>query len=239
LSSRRKTAPVHATNIRVCIIEDHAIVRAGIRMLIEKEQGIDVVYESPTASEALAVIGTYEPDVILLDLSLRTENGIDFLPQLLRYFSPAKVLVLTANEDVETHLQAVEAGATGVVMKEQAPDILVKAIHSVYAGEPWIGSALSLAALSKLSRRRDDREKAASEEPKIALLTPREREVICVVAKGYNGARIADELGISEATVRHHITSILSKLEVSNKLELAVYAFNHGLAPQPGRNTES
>jgi two-component system nitrate/nitrite response regulator NarL len=234
LSNRRKAPSVPATNIRVCIIEDHAIVRAGIRMLIEKEQGIDVVYEFATATEALELVGTFEPDVILLDLSLRTENGIDSLPRLLRDFSPAKVLVLTAIEDVETHLQAVEAGAIGVVMKEQAPDILVKAIHSVYSGEPWIGRALSAAALAKLSRRRNDREKVDTEEPKIALLTPREREVICVVAKGYNGARIAEDLKISEATVRHHITSILSKLEVSNKLELAVYAFHHGLAPKPG-----
>jgi DNA-binding NarL/FixJ family response regulator len=207
-------------------------------MLIEKEQGIDVVCESPTASATLELAGTFEPDVIVLDLSLRTENGIDFLPRLVGEFSSAKVLVLTAIEDVETHLQAVEAGATGVVMKEQAPDILVKAIHAVYSGEPWIGGALSMAALARLSRRRDDREKVSLEEPKITLLTPREREVICVVAKGYNGERIAKELSISEATVRHHITSILSKLEVSNKLELAVYAFHHGLAPKPGENTE-
>ncbi len=208
-------------------------------MLIEKEQGIDVVYESATASEALAGAATFEPDVILLDVSLRTESGIDLLPHLLRDFSSAKVLVLTAIEDVETHLQAVEAGATGVVMKEQAPEVLVKAIHSVYSGEPWIGRALSVAALGKLSRRRDEREKTAMEEPKVARLTPRERQVICVVAKGYNGARIAAELQISEATVRHHITSILSKLEVSNKLELAVYAFQHRLAVRPGDNVES
>ncbi len=208
-------------------------------MLIEKEQGIDVVYESATASEALAGAATFEPDVILLDVSLRTESGIELLPHLLRDFSSAKVLVLTAIEDVETHLQAVEAGATGVVMKEQAPEVLVKAIHSVYSGEPWIGRALSVAALGKLSRRRDEREKTAMEEPKVARLTPRERQVICVVAKGYNGARIAAELQISEATVRHHITSILSKLEVSNKLELAVYAFQHRLAVRPGDNVES
>lgn len=232
--SKVKKAVVEPTsngNIRVCIIEDHIIVRAGIRMLIEKEQGIDVVCEATTATDALALAKDYQPDVILLDISLKNENGVDFLPQLLVDFAPAKVLVLTAIEDVETHLLAVEAGASGVVMKEQAPDILVKAIHAVNAGEPWIGRALSAAALAKLSRNRQERDKIDPEEAKISTLTPREKEVITVVAKGYNGAKIAQELKISEATVRHHITSILSKLEVSNKLELAVYAFHHGLGP--------
>jgi DNA-binding NarL/FixJ family response regulator len=139
------------------------------------------------------------------------------------------VLVLTATEDPDKQLLAIEAGASGVVMKEQAPEVLVKAIHAVSSGEPWIGNALSVAALHKLSRARVEREKVDPEAAKIALLTPREREVIAVVTRGLNGARIARELKISEATVRHHITSILSKLEVSNKLELAVYAFHHGL----------
>jgi len=222
----------HAKRIRVSIIEDHAIVRAGIRMLIEREPGIEVVAETATATEALAVKGV-RPDVILLDISLRTESGLDLLPQLLRYYEPAKVLVLTATEDPETQLQAIEGGASGVVMKEQAPEVLVKAIHAVNSGEPWIGSALSIAALHKLSRAKTEKAKVDPEAAKIALLTPREREVIAVVTRGLNGARIARELKISEATVRHHITSILSKLEVSNKLELAVYAFHHGLGKTP------
>jgi DNA-binding NarL/FixJ family response regulator len=146
------------------------------------------------------------------------------------------VLVLTATEDPDKQLLAIEAGASGVVMKEQAPEVLVKAIHAVSSGEPWIGNALSVAALHKLSRARAEREKVDPEAAKIALLTPREREVIAVVTRGLNGARIARELKISEATVRHHITSILSKLEVSNKLELAVYAFHHGLG-QPQNNS--
>ena len=231
MSAVRKSTNISSGNTRVCIIEDHGIVRAGIRMLIEKEQGIDVVCEATTASEALLAAHRCPLDVILLDISLRTENGVDFVPQLLREFPSARVLVLTAVEDIEMHLQAVEAGACGVVMKEQAPDVLVKAIHAVNNGDPWIGPALSAAAVAKLSRTWPDKRKCDPEQAKISQLTPREREVISVVAKGYNGPRIAEELKISEATVRHHITSILSKLEVSNKLELAVYAFNHGLGP--------
>lgn len=236
MSHARSSDAHSAKRIRVSIIEDHAIVRAGIRMLIEREPGIEVISETTTATEAL-VAKVPRPDIILLDIRLRSEIGLDLIPQLLKQFAPAKVLVLTAVEDAETQLMAIEAGASGVVMKEQAPEVLVKAIQAVSLGEPWIGSALSTAALHKLSRAKADRMKADPEAAKIALLTPREREVIAVVRRGLNGAGIARELKISEATVRHHITSILSKLEVSNKLELAVYAFHHGLGQTPDEPT--
>jgi DNA-binding NarL/FixJ family response regulator len=217
--------------IRVCIVEDHAIVRAGIRLLVEREEHIEVVSEASTASEAILAARETRPDVILLDISLRSENGLDFIAQFIRDFAPARVLVLTAMEDVETHLMAMEAGASGVVMKEQAPEILVKAIRAVDSGEPWMGRAVSVAALNKLVRAKSEKTRTDPERAKIASLTPREREVVEAVARGFNGARISREFRISEATVRHHITSILSKLEVSNKLELAVYAFQHGLRP--------
>jgi DNA-binding NarL/FixJ family response regulator len=226
---RESSVTVESANIRVCIIEDHAIVRAGIRILVEREACIEVIAEASTASEAVVSARETCPDVILLDISLRSENGLNFIEQLICDFAPARVLVLTANEDVETHLMAMEAGASGVVMKEQAPEILVRAIQSVNSGEPWIGRAVSAAALNKLARAKSARIRTDPEVAKIASLTPREREVVGAVACGFNGPRIASEFGISEATVRHHITSILSKLEVSNKLELAVYAFRHGL----------
>ena len=236
MSRARASDPHPSKRIRVSIIEDHAIVRAGIRMLIEREPGIEVVSESATATEALADKSA-QPDVILLDIRLRTEVGLDLIPQLLKQFAPAKVLVLTAVEDAETQLLAIEAGASGVVMKEQAPEVLVKAVHAVNLGEPWIGSALSTAALHKLSHAKIERAKADPEAAKIAMLTPRERDVIAAVRRGLNGLGIARELKISEATVRHHLTSILSKLEVSNKLELAVYAFHHGLGQPPDGST--
>lgn len=215
-------------SIRVCVIEDHAIVRAGIRMLVEREPHIEVTSEADTASAALSAVDEI-PDVILLDISLRAESGLTHLPQLLRDFAPAKILVLTATDDIETHLVAMAAGASGVVLKEQAPEILVQAIEAVGSGDPWIGRTLSAAAMNKLVRVATEKKKADPEVEKISTLTPREREVIGAVTRGWNGFRIAAELGISESTVRHHITSILSKLEVSNKFELAVYAFHYGL----------
>jgi DNA-binding NarL/FixJ family response regulator len=219
---------VSADSIRVFLIEDHAIVRAGIRMLV-RDSGIDVVAEAASATEALANAGNVSADIILLDICLPSENGLELIPQLLRDFEPAKVLILTAVEDVEMHLCAVVEGASGVVMKEQAPAILVKAIEAVSRGESWIGPEISVAALNRLSRVKTEKEKLDPEAVKIASLTPREREVVTAVAQGLSGPLIGKELNIAEATVRHHITSILAKLGVSNKLELAVYAIHHGL----------
>ena len=230
MSPIRREVSAAIGSIRVLIIEDHAIVRAGIRMLIERHSHIEVVGEAANATEALADANV-STDVILLDISLRTQNGVELIPQLLHDFQPAKVLILTAVEDVETHLLAMEEGARGVVMKDQAPEILVKAIEAVSRGEPWIGQAISLAALKKLARVKTAKEKLEPDAAKIALLTPREREVVAAVARGLSGPRIGEELNIADGTVRHHIASIFGKLEVSNKLELAVFAFHHGLGP--------
>jgi two-component system, NarL family, nitrate/nitrite response regulator NarL len=237
MSRTRREVAVAIGNIRVLIIEDHAIVRAGIRMLVERDSHIEVVAEAATATEALAHAGNISTDVILLDISLRSQNGVELIPQLLHDFQPAKVLILTAVEDVETHLLAMEEGAGGVVMKDQAPEILAKAIEAVSRGEPWIGQAISVAALNKLARVKTAKEKLEPDAAKIALLTPREREVVAAVARGLSGPRIGEELNIADATVRHHITSIFGKLEVSNRLELAVYAFNHGLGPDMNRQS--
>jgi DNA-binding NarL/FixJ family response regulator len=232
MTRQQKSASTAGDVIRICLIEDHTLVRAGLRMLLEKDHRLQVVYEAASVTETLAAADRDRPDIILLDISLRGENGLEFLPELLRLLAPARVIVLTALEDTEAHLYAMERGASGVVLKEQAPDVLVKAIYSVHSGEAWIGNSISAAAIAKLSRVRVAKEQIDPEAEKIAHLTPREREIIAIVAQGYNGARIAAELRISEATVRHHTTSILAKLELSNKLELAVYALQHGLGPK-------
>lgn len=214
--------------IRISIIEDHAIVRAGLRMLIENQPKMEVISEFAKASEALKSQSPERPDIILLDLDLGDENGLDFLSDLLRAFSPAKVLVLTASPETETHVRAAAAGARGIVLKEQAPETLSGAIRSVHSGEAWIGRTLMTAVLNRLSQPTPHQEKNP-EADKIASLTPREREIVTLIARGLNGARMADQLRISEATVRNHLTSILAKLELANKFELAVYAFNNNL----------
>jgi DNA-binding NarL/FixJ family response regulator len=224
-----KLIRTEAPNIRILIIEDHAIVRAGLRMLIENQEGMEVIGEWSRASDALKSTAK-APDVILLDLDLGDENGLDLLPHLLQVNPSAKVLILTAAPESETHLRAAAGGARGIVMKEQAPETLVKAIRSVHAGEAWLGRSLMTAVLNRLSQNEAGKPDKNPESAKIDQLTPREREIVALISRGLNGARMSEELRISEATVRNHLTSILSKLELSNKFELAVYAFNHNLA---------
>jgi len=197
-------------------------------MLIENQPEMEVVSEYSKASEALKSKSAIRPDIILLDLDLGDENGMDFLPLLLRIYAPAKVIVLTATPETEIHVRAAAAGARGIVLKEHAPETLTGAIRSVHSGEAWIGRTLMSAVLNRLSSPAPHEEKNP-EAAKIASLTPREREIVTLIAKGFNGSRMAQELRISEATVRNHLTSILSKLELANKFELAVYAFNNKL----------
>jgi len=223
----RDVRATDAGTIKVCIIDDHAIVRAGLRMLIENSSRMNVLWESQTASEALADTNLGHPDVILLDLDLGIEKGLDLLPGLMDRFTPARILVLTALADTQQHLAAVAAGANGVVLKEQAPETLIQAIESVHSGEAWLGKSLMTAVMGKLSRA--STEKQDPEAEKISKLTPREVEIVALVSEGLNGERIAKQLRISEATVRNHLTSILGKLGLSNKFELAVYAHRHRL----------
>jgi len=228
LKPESKTAVTATSPIRVCIIEDHAIVRAGLRMLIESHARMEVLWEMPTASKALSISDLERPDIILLDLDLGTENGLNFLSDLVEKFAPGRVLVLTAIPDTQAHLAAVAAGASGVVMKEQAPETLLEAIETVRSGEAWLGRSLMTAVMGRMASH-TSAEKKDPDGDKIALLTPRETEIVALVSDGCNGEKIAKHLGISESTVRNHLTSILSKLGLSNKFELAVYALRHGL----------
>ena len=225
--SQRESRTADTVTIKVCIIDDHAIVRAGLRMLIENSSRMAVLWEAQTASDALGDPTLGRPDIILLDLDLGIEKGLDYLPNLIERFGPARVLVLTALADTQQHLAAVAAGANGVVLKEQAPETLIQAIESVHSGEAWLGKSLMTAVMGKLSRA--SAEKQDPESEKIARLTPREVEIVGLVSEGLNGERISKQLRISEATVRNHLTSILGKLGLSNKFELAVYAHRHRL----------
>jgi DNA-binding NarL/FixJ family response regulator len=223
-------AQTQAATIKVSIIDDHAIVRAGLRMLLENSSRMSVLWETQTATAAIADTTLARPDLILLDLDLGVEKGLDYLPQLLERFTQTRILVLTALSDTQQHLAAVASGASGVVVKEQAPEDLLQAVERVNAGEAWLDQPLMTAVMGNLAR--DTKEEADPEADKIARLTPRETEIVSLVSEGMNGEKIASHLKISEATVRNHLTSILGKLGLANKFELAVYAHRHRLGPK-------
>ncbi|MCZ7572244.1 MAG: response regulator transcription factor [Ardenticatenaceae bacterium] len=218
--------------IRVLIVDDHAVVRTGLRMLIETRPGLVVVGEAGNRADALAAAARQHPGIILLDLDLGAENGLDFLPELLSTAGESRVIVLTGLRDTEVHHRAVHLGAMGLVLKEQAAEVLLKAIEKVYAGETWLDRTMTASVLAQLARAREARA-ADPEAAKIATLTEREREVVALVGEGLKNRQIAERLSISETTVRHHLTSIFSKLEVSDRLELLIYAYRHDLATLP------
>ena len=223
------TPPQH---IRVFIVEDHAIMRAGLRLLLESQPGLTMVGEAATRTGVLEAIGGAQPDIVLLDLDLAGESTVDSIPALLTAAPGAHVLILTGVRDPELHRQAVRLGARGLVLKEKAPEILLQAIAKVHRGEAWIERTMMGQVLDEMTRAqaapRPDPELA-----KIASLTARERCIITLIGEGLRNQQIADRLYISETTVRHHLTAIFDKLEVDDRLELVVYAYRHGLVELP------
>src|ERR1051325_4690477 len=219
------------TPIRIMIVDDHAVIRTGLRMLIEQDQAMTVVAMAGTPAEALTLAAAEKPDIIVLDLILGEEDGLDFLPELTKVSSNSRVLVLTGVQTPESHRQAIRRGAMGIVLKQQAAELLLKAIKKVHDGEVWIDRSMIGSVLSEVRTERREEENLEAKE--IATLTPREREVIALVSEGLKNKIIAERLFISETTVTHHLSSIFSKLEVSDRLELIIYAFRHGLAKVP------
>ena len=224
--------PTRTNRIRVLIIDDHAVVRTGLRMLIESQPRMEVTGEAAGHANALALATRDRPDIILLDLDLGDESGLNLLPNLLVAAPNARVILLTGMRDTEQHRRAVRLGAMGLVLKDQAIEVLVKAIEKVYAGEVWLDPAMVANVLAEMSRTRET-EQIDPEAAKIALLTEREREVITLICEGLQNKHIGQRLYISETTVRHHLTSVFDKLGVTNRLELVIYAYRHGLALPP------
>jgi DNA-binding NarL/FixJ family response regulator len=217
------------TAIRVMIVDDHAVIRTGLRMLIEQDQTMKVVAMVGTGSEALEQATRERPDIIILDLVLGDEDGLTFLPELREKVPRSRVLILTGVQNPESHRTAIRLGAMGIVLKEHAADLLLKAIRKVYEGEVWIDRSMMGMMIQEFTKP----VQANPEESKIAALTMREREVITLVGEGLKNKQIAERLFISETTVTHHLSSVFSKLEVSDRLELIIYAFRHGLAKMP------
>ena len=215
--------------ITVLIVDDHAVVRAGLKMLIDQGPGMKVTGVAGNRAEALNAAASTQPDVIILDIVLGDEDGLSFLPELRQVARNSRVLVLTGLRSSESQRQAMRAGAMGVVLKDHAAEVLIKAIEKVHSGEVWLDRLTMGRVLQEISEEKQSDPNRA----KIDTLTERERQVVSLVGEGLKNKQIADRLFISETTVTHHLSSVFSKLEVSDRLELVVYAFRHGLAKLP------
>ena len=214
--------------IRIELIDDHVVVRSGLRLLIEGHHRMIVVSEAGSAADAVTFAARDQPDLILLDLDLGRDNGLDCLPRLREAAPDARVLVLTGIRDTDVHRKAIRSGASGVLLKDQAPELLLRAIERVSAGESWLDRTTTANLLAELAGGAKSPPLDPAQQ-KIRSLTKREREIIALIAKGLHNKDIGQHLHISEPTVRHHLTSIFAKLEVPDRLGLMVFAFRHEL----------
>ena len=210
-------------SIRVLVADDHAIVRKGIRALLATEPDIEVVGEAENGREAVTEAERLQPDVILMDLVMPEVDGIEAIRRITGRQPEARILVLTSFAADDKVFPAIKAGALGYLLKDSGPEELVQAIHQVYRGESSLHPTIARKLLHELSR---PSERPPTPEP----LTEREVEVLRLVARGQSNQEIADQLVISEATVRTHMSNILGKLHLASRTQAALYALREGLA---------
>jgi two-component system, NarL family, nitrate/nitrite response regulator NarL len=218
--------------IRILIVDDHVVVREGLRLLIETQPDMEVAGEAANSVDAMAIAFSEKPDIIVLDLDLGGESGLSLISGLIAPSKKTRVLILTGIQDAEVHHRAIRLGAVGIVHKSEASKTLIKAIRKVHSGEVWIDRHMTASVLAEITRPAEAK-KDDPEISKMATLTEREREVISLIGESLRTKDIAGRLFISEKTVRNHMASIYSKLGVTDRFDLVVYAYKHGLASPP------
>jgi len=219
--------------VRIVIADDHPIFRDGLRRLLESEQDLKVIGEACDGVEAVKLARELKPEILLLDLAMPRRHGLEALRELSTAptSSPVRVILLTAAAEKKQIVEALQLGARGVVLKDSATQLLLKSIHTVMAGEYWVGrESVSnlvqyLSALMQSSGEDARRKKFG--------LTPRELEIVSAVVAGFSNKEIAEYFKISEDTVKHHLSNIFDKLGVSTRLELALFAVNQSLPLKP------
>lgn len=216
-----------AERIRVLIVDDHAVVRSGLGAFLSAYPDLELVGEASNGEQALDRARAQKPDVILMDLMMPVMDGVQAIAALQREGSSARILALTSFSDDELVQRALAAGALGYLLKNVSHEQLVDAVRQAYLGR----STLSPEATAALIR------KAQAPPPLGHDLTPREHEVLALLVRGLNNPQIAAELYVSEATVKTHVSNILSKLGAATRTEAATLALQHGLAEGPDSST--
>jgi len=208
--------------IRVVIADDHAIVREGLRALIDTEPGIMLVGEASDGSEAIRLARALKPDVILLDLVMPHKDGLAAIAEIKRDQPEARILVLTSFAEDDKVFPAIKAGALGYLLKDTTPQGLLQAIRDVYQGESSLHPTVARKLISELHH-------PSSPPPTGEELTEREVQVLSLVAQGLSNQEIADHLVVSERTIRKHVSNILGKLHLANRTQATLYAIRTGM----------
>jgi DNA-binding NarL/FixJ family response regulator len=212
--------------IRVLILDDHSIVREGVRMILENDDQLDLIGESANVADMLRLVEQDGPDVVLLDIGLAEGNSLFAITRILEICPEARILIFTGVVDADLHQKALLGGAHGVLLKERAGSVLITAIKKIYDGEAWIDRHLTAKVLHEAAHNGKIRSAIAR---KFDTLTDREREIVRLVAEGHHNNHIADTINVSEKTVRNRLTIIYSKLEVTSRLELALLTSQEGI----------
>lgn len=209
---------------RILLVDDHEVVRLGLRALLERHKQFEVIAEASTAREAIEKVKQYSPDVVVMDIRLPGGSGIDACEEISENYPESKVIMLTSYAEDEMLFSAIRAGAAGYVLKQIGGEDLVKAIEAVGRGEALLDPAVTQRIFQEVR-------KAAKEEEASAFspLTQQEKHVLVLVSEGKTNREIAKALFLGEGTVRNYVSSILSKLGVSNRAEAAAYAVEHNL----------
>jgi DNA-binding NarL/FixJ family response regulator len=222
--------------IRILIADDHPIVRDGLRKLLSLEDDFEIVGEANDGREVLDMIQEVEPDVLLLDLRMPNLDGLSTLQAMQQTSKRTRVIILTASEDKNEFVQAMKLGCSGIVLKQTAPELIVKSIRKVNAGEIWLDSHTTAAVMRQFATTTEAAGgNGSGKSRERSPLSTREREIVQLVAQGYKNKEMAEKMFISEQTVKNHLHNIFDKLGVSDRLELALYAIHKGLHLNPDR----
>jgi len=211
-------------HLRILLVDDHEVVRLGLTTLLEDVPGVTVVGEAGSAQEALLACGRLAPDLVILDIRLPDRSGVDACRIIKKRWPHIGVIVLTSFADDDLIAEAIEAGATGYVLKQVGNEELLRAIEAVQRGEALLDPQVTQRVLQRL--RRTERLLDASA---FRNLSQRELEVLHLVSQGKSNREIAEALSVSEKTVRNHVSNLLDKLGLNNRIELATYAVKHRL----------
>lgn len=208
--------------IRLLVVDDHPVVRQGLRTFLETRPDFEVVGEAGDGEAALAEAARLRPDVILMDLVMPGVDGVEAIGRIRAAEPGARILVLTSFASADQLLPALRAGAAGYLLKDAAPSEVEAAIRAVYRGEGLLDPAVTATVLAEVAR--------PGADPGFASLTPREREVLGLLGRGLTNAAIARELVVAEKTVKTHVSSVLAKLRLADRTQAALYAARLGLS---------
>ena len=216
--------------IRLMIVDDHEVVRLGMRAAFELEADIEVVGEAGDGEEALAKMGVLDPQVILMDVRMQRMSGIEACREIKSRYPGIRIVMITSYSDEEAVFDSIMAGADGYLLKNVSRTELLKALRAVAAGQSLLDAGTSQKAIARMTGMASGNVQAPGED-----LTEREREVLALVARGYTNKQIAETLFVSEKTARNHVSHILEKLGLSRRSEAAAFAVEHKLVPPQKR----